>query len=137
MIDLGFSSPKFTWSNNQPLTQLIQEHIAHVFVNHRWNVLYPEASVQHLERSHSDHCPVILCLHQETQLVITLRPFRFQPMWLSHPSFPGVVKEAWTAQSGLPTAVTTFTSKAKEWNKNIFGNVFHWKRRICAKLGGI
>lgn len=136
MINLGFSGLKFTWFNNHPLTHLIQEGIDRVFVNLAWNKLYPEACVKHLERSHSNQCPVILSLHQEVQLNIP-RLFRFQPMWLSYPSFPGVVREAWTAHPGLPTTITTFTNKAKEWNKNIFGNVFQWKRRICARLEGI
>ena len=57
-----------------------------MFVNLAWNELYPEACVKHLERSHFDYCPVILSLHQEVQLNIP-RPFWFQPMWLSHPSF--------------------------------------------------
>ena len=50
MIDLGFFGSKFTWSNNQPLTHLIQERIDRVFVNPAWNELYPEACVKHLER---------------------------------------------------------------------------------------
>lgn len=33
MIDLGFTSPKYTWSNHCPLTQLIQERIDRVFAN--------------------------------------------------------------------------------------------------------
>ena len=136
MIDLGFFGSKFTWSNNQPLTHLIQERIDRVFVNPAWNELHPEACVKHLERSHFDHCPVILSLHQEAQLNIP-RSFRFQPMWLSHHSFPGVVMEARTAHPSLPTAVTTFTNKAKEWNKNNFENVFQQERRICARLEGI
>ena len=49
-------------------------------------------------------------------------------MWLSHPSFPGVVKDAWIAHPGLPTAVTTFTNKAKEWNNNIL-EMFSNKRK--------
>ena len=37
------------------------------------------------------------------------RPFRFQPMWLSHPLFSNVVKEAWHNPSSLQQALAIFT----------------------------
>ena len=33
MIDIGFSGTRFTWSNQRPLTDLIQERTNRVFVN--------------------------------------------------------------------------------------------------------
>ena len=33
MIDIGFSRTRFTWSNQCPLTDLIQERTNRVFVN--------------------------------------------------------------------------------------------------------
>ncbi|XP_075663243.1 uncharacterized protein LOC142632789 [Castanea sativa] len=136
MFDMGFSGPRFTWSNRQPLTHLIQERIDRVFANTDWNVLYPEASVRHLERSHSDHCPIVLSLHHDQGTPFP-KPFRFQPMWLSHSSFPDLVREAWTGPSNLPSAITSFTTRAKSWNRETFGNIFHRKRRICARLKGV
>ena len=57
MIDIGYSGAWFTWSNHHPLNNLIQERINQVFINAEWNFLYPDASVQHFERAHFDHCP--------------------------------------------------------------------------------
>ena len=65
MIDPGFFGPHFTWTNQQPLSTLIQERIDMVFVNTGWNVLYSEARVKHLERSHSDHSLIMLSLHND------------------------------------------------------------------------
>ena len=93
MIGLGFSRLKFTWSNHRLLSQLIQGRIDRAFANADWNVLYPETCVKHLERAHSDHCPIILSLRNYTRYQLP-RPFRFQPMWLSHPTFPKVVRDA-------------------------------------------
>ena len=136
MIDIGFSRTRFTWSNQRPLTHLIQERIDRVFVNAEWNDLFPEVSIQHLERAHSDHCPVLLCLNK-SQDVKLLRPFQFQPMWLNHPDFLGVMREAWANPTRLVVAISTFADKARIWNKNIFGNLFHRKKRVLARLGGI
>ena len=71
MIDLGFSGPRYTWSNHRPLTHLIQERIDRVFANADWNVLYPDASVKHLERAHSDHNLVLLSLANVSRMQFT------------------------------------------------------------------
>lgn len=136
MINLGFTSPKYTWSNHHLLTHLIQERIDRVFANTEWNVLYPDAQVKHLERTHSDHSSVILSLNSSPTTRFP-HPFGFQSKWLSHPTFPRIVKEAWVRPITLPNAISFFTSKAKAWNKDQFGNIFHHKRRICARLQGI
>ncbi|XP_065631297.1 uncharacterized protein LOC136068288 [Quercus suber] len=61
---------------------------------------------------------------------------RFQPMWLSHPTFPKVVRDAWSSTSTLSNAISSFTNKARIWNRDHFGNIFHRKKRICARLKG-
>ncbi|KAK9988325.1 hypothetical protein SO802_028564 [Lithocarpus litseifolius] len=135
-IDLGFSGPRFTWANQQPLSTLIQERIERFFINSDWNVLYPEAHVTHPERSHSDHSPVILSLHTDQEVRFP-RPFRYQPMWLSHSDFPDLVRDAWFGIPYLPNAICAFTTKAKIWNRDQFGNIFHRKQRTCARLRGV
>ena len=60
MIDIGLSSPRFTWTNRREVQALIQERIDRFFVNPSWCVLFPEAKVVHLTRCHSDHCPILL-----------------------------------------------------------------------------
>ena len=133
MLDIGFTGPRSTWSNRRPLTQLIQERIDRVFINIKWNVLFPEAIVKHLERIHSDHCPIMLSLVCEPSIRLT-RPFKFQPMWLSHPDFTGVVSDIWSEARFFSSAVTRFEAKAKDWNKKHFGNILHRKNKIRARL---
>ncbi|KAL4649917.1 hypothetical protein ACB092_01G049100 [Castanea dentata] len=58
-------------------------------------------------------------------------------MWLSHPSFPKVVREAWVRPNDLPVAINNFITKAKLWNKEHFGNIFHRKKRASARLQGV
>lgn len=111
MIDLRFSGPRFTWSNNRPLSQLGQERIDRVFATPDWSNLYPEAHVKHLERSHSDHCPMVLSLQSSSNIRLP-RPFRFQPIWLSDLSFPDVVRDAWAPPATLNVAVERFAIKA-------------------------
>lgn len=57
-------------------------------------------------------------------------------MWLLHPQFPKVVKEAWARDRPLPSAISDFTTRVKKWNYEVFGNLFARKRRVLARLNG-
>ena len=133
MIDLDFYGPRYTWMNWQTLSHLIQERIDRVFVNADWNVLYLEACLKHLERSHSDHSLIVLSLRLDHGIQFPW-PFRFQPMWLCHPSLPGLVRDAWFGPLLPSNAIASFTDSAKTWNRYHFGNIFHRKRRVSARL---
>ena len=86
MVDLGFHGPRFTWVNKREVGHYIQERLDRGFANAMWRGLYPEASIHHLTCTHSDHCPVLLKLVEHGPSCFS-RPFRFQPMWMSHPLF--------------------------------------------------
>ena len=93
MIDLGFSGPKYTWTNGQDISTLIMQRLDRAWVNSDWRILFPEAYVTHLARTHSDHCPILISLWPSTNNSLP-RPFRFEKIWLSHPKFPKVVDTA-------------------------------------------
>ena len=80
---------------------------------------YPEATVTHLPRTFSDHCPVLLDL-LGSKPESTNRPFRFHTMWLLHPQFPKVVEEAWAGERPFLPAISDFTVKVKKWNFEVF-----------------
>ncbi|KAG2712673.1 hypothetical protein I3760_04G137100 [Carya illinoinensis] len=60
LIDIGFSNPKFTWRNNRHGRALIRERIDRIIVNQQWRLLFPDASLNHLASSASDHHPLLL-----------------------------------------------------------------------------
>ncbi|XP_075649874.1 uncharacterized protein LOC142620385 [Castanea sativa] len=136
MADLGFQGPRFTWSNDHGVSSLIQERLDRFFANPDWCMLYLEAQVSHLTRCSSDHCPVLLDLHPQSNFRLD-RPFRFQNFWLSDNSFPDLVRNAWANHAGLYDSLNKFTSEVKFWNRELFGNIFAKKKRILACLSGI
>lgn len=104
-------------------------------MNAEWSFIFPEAAVLHLKKMHLDHCPIKVCFENNREFHPP-RPFRFQLMWLSHPMFLNVVKEAWNNPSPQQ-ALATFTNKARSWNNDHFDNLFHRKKRIQARLKDI
>ena len=136
MVDMGFSGPRFTWTNKRDVSNLIFERIDRFFMNPDWCVLYPEAKVTHLPRYHSDHCPVLM----ETFPFKTIhlnRPFRFQEFWLSDMYFPNIVSSAWSCNRKFAECIDVFSKEATLWNRNHFRNIQQKKRRIMARIYGI
>ena len=58
-------------------------------------------------------------------------------MWLSHPKFPNIMCDAWNSLVKLANMMTTFAEKVRVWNKKVFGNLFHRKKRVVARIRGI
>lgn len=132
-VDLGFVGPKYTWTNKRQLTDLILERIDRCFANPLRRVLYLEAVVTHLPKTYSDHHLVLIVLWK-------LNPnrenkhFHFQTIWLLHPDFPRIIKEAWLEESLLHLTIMDSTKKAKKWNYEVFVNLFARKRRVLARI---
>ena len=136
MLDLGFSGPRYTWTNKKDINNLILERIDHFFANPEWCLLYPEAKVSHLLKCHSDHCPILMETHPTRSIMLDW-PFRFQSFWLSDLSFPGIVSQAWVNTRNLEESINRFTKEATYWNKNQFGNIFSKKKRMLARIYGV
>jgi hypothetical protein len=136
MIDLGFHGPRFTWSNLRNVGNLIQERLDRGFANASWRDAFPEASVHHLTRTHSDHCPVLICLEKPPCLALP-KPFIFQPVWLSHPSFPELISHSWDLVLSLDMNIANFISAVAKWNREVFGNILWKKKNLIARLRGI
>jgi len=60
MIDLGFTSLRFTWTNCKDIDDPIQERIDRFFANLGWYNLFPKAKVTHFTQCHSNHFPVLM-----------------------------------------------------------------------------
>ena len=136
MMDIGFTGPRFTWTNRRDFQALIQERIDRYFMNLSWCVMYPDAKITHLTRCYLDHCPMLLELQPRTKNGRSRR-FRFQTGWLLDPSFFLIVHQAWERNNRLLDAINWFTQKAKEWNKNKLGNIFTRKNNLMLRLNGI
>lgn len=83
-----------------------------------------------------DHCPLLFKLSDSSQSRLD-RPFHFEKMWLNHPGFCRVVKDAWDCSPSLYLAISSFKTLASNWNKEVFGNLFAKKRKNLARIGGL
>lgn len=53
-------------------------------------------------------------------------------MWLSHPSFEGVIHSSWPPTSlNFIETIDTLKNIIRNWNKITFGNIFYQKRLLA------
>lgn len=65
------------------------------------------------------------------------KSLRFKPIWCSHHSLTNVVQQAYEGTCNLLEGTTKFQNEVTTWNKLVFGNIFHKKKYVLARLGGI
>ena len=124
LIDNGFTGPAFTWERND----LFKQRLDRVLFNTAWITLFASVKIHHGILKYSDHRPLFVdnCVNMEPRKC----PFRFQNMWIKHPSFLDEVRKNWSMparNSGL-RKIKEKLHRLKQflvwWNKKIFGNVF-------------
>ncbi|XP_028121413.1 uncharacterized protein LOC114318678 [Camellia sinensis] len=137
LTNLGFSGPKFTWTNGRHGLANIKERLDKALCNDQWHTLFPEAWVQHLPRVNSDHCPILISLLGVVPHPLR-RPFRMEAAWLTHPMFETLVQQSWNfSEKDLPLTIEQFVVAVTTWNREVFGNIFWNKKRVLARLHGI
>ena len=135
LIDLGYHGSKFTWTNKRRSNPIL-ERLDRGWANEAWITQYPNANVWHLPRITSDHCPIHVRLNNPTK-ILGPKPFRFEPMWMSDPSFQQTILDPWSRGEGdVVSKLEKVREVLVEWNVNVFGNVYKKKRRVLARLGG-
>ncbi|XP_070002075.1 uncharacterized protein [Nicotiana sylvestris] len=138
LVDLGFKGSKYTWSNKRYTNRhdLILERLDRCFSTDEWIEQFPDSIVTHLLRTQSDHCPLLLSLINRSQNKAN-KLFKFESLWCNHPDFLPIVQDNFTTNTDILRATTAFTNRVADWNKHVFGNIFHRKRHILARLAGI
>lgn len=91
--DIGFSGSSFTWSNNRQGSSYVAARLDRFLTNQAWLHSYPDGLFQHLVRQNSDHGPILLS--SRPPIAARFIPFKFEEMWIGHPSFKDLVEAVW------------------------------------------
>ena len=119
LTEIKASNGCFTWHRGHAKSKLDR-----LLISPEWLELFPHMSVVILNRSISDHNPLIV---QTEEYDSGPKPFRFQNCWLQHPGCLQIIKNVW-ANSNLPCfggKLREVKIKLKEWNTSVFGIIDH------------
>jgi hypothetical protein len=86
LTEVPLMGRKLTWSNEREAPTLVR--LDHVFVTMDWEEYFPDCVLQSSASSISDHCPLLLGLHD---FFMGRRWFHFESFW---PWLDGFVEEA-------------------------------------------
>ena len=137
-IDLGFTSPSFTWSNKKEGLANIKEKLDQYICDQEWQSLFPKVGVRHLCNSNSDHNSILLDTILEPDVLSW--PFRFEAMWTREEESRSVVENAWkiwvegSQGSKLVKKLSVTCREIKHWNKSTFGDSKEKNKGLKGKI---
>ena len=129
LMDLGFISPKFTWSKHFTNGQSIWERLDRGLASNSWFLRFPGTWIHHLPCLSSDHYPLLINPSGIDLPSQEKKKIHFEEMWLSDSRCGEVVLAAWNscANTDLDRAVINKVNQCERdltwWNHNVFGNV--------------
>lgn len=130
--DLGFKGPQFTWSRGG-----LKERLDRVVCNQEWLTQFKDSSMVNLPLPSSDHCGLWLKLSTNFSGRQRLSYFKFLGPWLEYPGFKVQLEKSWSPSSSWSDNISRLSKNLKDWNHDVFGNIFKRKRRIIGRLEGI
>ena len=81
---------RYTWSNERDSPTLVK--LDRVLCTNDWDDLFPENLLQSQATEMSDHCPLVLGLHEG---ILGKRRFHFESFWPKLPGFLETVQHSW------------------------------------------
>lgn len=126
LINLVFKGCRYTWPNHRKHSKgLILERLDRCFSNSSWLDYYPNVSITHLPKTHSDHNSLLVKLSSQNN-PLSHKSFRLEKYWLDHPEFQNIIRSSWQNRN-LSEAISHFKDKATSWSNTTFGDFPHKK----------
>ncbi|PNX86889.1 hypothetical protein L195_g042972, partial [Trifolium pratense] len=139
LIDLGSFGTKFTWQGNCRGGRIVHRRLDRSFCNHEWRLKFPEATVEHLVRKHSDHNPILLRCHN-AMVCQESRPFRFQAAWFTHSDYPILVRNTWARdRNNIVDCLQNVAQESTIFNKEVFdsANLLRLQKELLTSYDNI
>ncbi|KAF4369793.1 hypothetical protein G4B88_022178 [Cannabis sativa] len=133
LIDLGCQGGRFTWYQKASTTQgsaaIKRARLDRALASTEWRILFPNAIVELLTVSTSDHKPIML--NTEGGARCSKPQFKYELMWGRDPRCFWVVRNAWREELHTNPMINLYRKLKKtkdhlqKWNKTQFRHIRH------------
>lgn len=137
LLEVEFSGAPHTWARGLSPETRQSARFDRALCNGLWSMQFDRARMRHLLAVQSDHNPILISPNEFAPLHDLNRPFKFQATWLTHEHFQEFLKDKWNPNNPLVPALANLAHELKNWNKEVFGNIFHQKKRLLARIVGV
>ncbi|CAN1147980.1 Transposon TX1 uncharacterized 149 kDa protein [Linum perenne] len=125
LVEHPAQGPDFTWTNNQDIP--IARKLDRALINQEWQNVLKQSRVRVMPAVDSDHCALMVQIGEDINSLP--KPFKFYSCWMKHPSFPDLLKEAWSKRfygspfSILYAKLRRLKGHLKKLNDKDFSNI--------------
>ncbi|KAM0911064.1 hypothetical protein ACQ4PT_013724 [Festuca glaucescens] len=144
LMDLGFSGPKFTWSNRQCAEDHVKVRLDRAVDNEAFINSYDDCQVENIITTTSEHLAIYITLAKLSDNIKHMpvqHGFRFEAAWLRAPDYKEVMEKAWTEcdddDHSLHATWSTLHKVAgslKSWSCESFGHIRNKIQKLEHKL---
>lgn len=139
LMDVNLRRARFTWSNRRKGNQLIQVRLDRFVISPEGLPIFGDYTLSALPKVGSNHSPLVLKFSEEKRIFNS--PFRFESMWLDHPTIQDCISKGWSTD--FPGTLMAQVAKKfihlkvilKEWKRQAFGNASQRKKDLKDQLG--
>ena len=133
----------YTWTNKRAGFANIAVRLDRFLISKDWQMSCSDISSDILAWPGSDHFPISLnlCCNRKCSDHCFHSSFKFESMWLRHPSFLQNIQHWWneaqvegSKMHQFSMKLKTLKSRIRVWNKTVFKNVFHEKVIVKEQL---
>jgi endonuclease/exonuclease/phosphatase family metal-dependent hydrolase len=97
LVDLGFTGPKYTWTNKQDAGSNVRVRLDRAVGNGAFTAMFDDCRVENVITTSSDHMALSISLDTFSSPSVrspVQRGFRFEAAWLHSPEYREVMEKA-------------------------------------------
>ncbi|MCI17907.1 endonuclease/exonuclease/phosphatase family protein, partial [Trifolium medium] len=113
---------QFTWFKSLGTDRVVEVKLDRALSTEAWCQLFPNARLECLTATSSDHYPLWLACDPSSPTSISNKHFKFENAWLVEPEFENFVRQCWQLSStqGIVNKLELCASDMISWSKKHF-----------------